>query len=123
MARRSRIGYLAQSESGFTLIEAMVALAVFVGIVVPIVSLAFRNSQTTRAGDLLTAACIIEQESALLRACPQTWVPSKQRTVRGMTWIVTSEATGDVLKQFRVSVSCKGWVIGSAYFAVYAGAP
>jgi len=99
-------------KDGFTLIEALTALGIFLMIVVPLFAMAFRNTQTGHARDLFVSACLLEQESALVQAAPEAWVPSKLRTVNGIRWTILCTTSGDELREYRISTQKAGVRVG-----------
>ena len=100
------------SAGGYTLLEALVALGIFLAVAVPLCAVAFRNSEIAHARNRFTATCLLEQECAALRADPAAWMPSRQCTVDSTRWTILCEAAGEQLRLFRISARTSGTKYG-----------
>lgn len=105
-----------KTSPGVTLVEALVALAVFLVVVVPMISFAFRDNQSRVTEVMLTAACILEQEAARVRRDPAGMPPSKTRTIQGEQWTIECEKEGADLFTFKITVKHPA---GKRFSAVY----
>lgn len=86
---------LPRSNSGYTLIEALIAITVFVGIVVPLMVHVFNSKGQARSQDLLLAQCLLEQEIGKARIMPDNPSPEITRAVFNSQWTIRFEVNGD----------------------------
>jgi prepilin-type N-terminal cleavage/methylation domain-containing protein len=85
-------------KNGFTLVEAIIALVVFAGVVIPLALFIGKRETSIRDRDIITAISILEQESRLAQFDPQSIVPIKIRKVGGEGWRVECSAQGSDLQ-------------------------
>jgi prepilin-type N-terminal cleavage/methylation domain-containing protein len=81
-------------SSGFTLVEVLVAVVVFVTVAVPLLSYVFGGRNQNRALDLFTATCFLEQETKKAQVLPDNPAPEITRTINGVEWKMKWEVTG-----------------------------
>ena len=91
-------------SGGFTLVEALIALAIFMIVLIPIVSRTFENTRVVKNREKVIAICILDQETALVRASPESIVPVKRRIIAGQEWLVRCTAQGEKLVKCRLAV-------------------
>jgi prepilin-type N-terminal cleavage/methylation domain-containing protein len=103
-------------ESGYTLLETLIALSVLLVIAVPLVTFLFRISGADDSEKALTGMCILEQEATVVRVFPKRTVPVKRRVIDGKEWIITTEVTGSDLPLYRMSVKDEKKVRGELVF-------
>ncbi len=90
--------------SGFTLLEVLISLSILLIAIIPLSLIAYKNTDSTDAEKEIIANCLIEQESALVRAYPDQILPVKRRTVLGTEWLIQTEYTGTDLVQYKMRV-------------------
>jgi len=106
--------------SGFTLVEVLVALTIFTGILVPLLGAISRAAQVSAAQKRLVAMCLLDQESALVRAAPAQMVALRRRQVQGQEWLIRAQSSGTGLVWYRLKAENGGRQYGEARLAVYA---
>lgn len=104
-----------RGQGGYTLLEALVALALFVVVVIPVVTLFVRAGRDNRVLERIVASSILEQETVLFKASPAQWPMSKQRTVEGKQWTLKSQIRGGPLYEAQLSL----WLHGHKRAEVY----
>jgi len=87
-----------ESNEGFTLVEALIAMVVFVAVVVPLLASVFGGRNQNRAQDLFTATCFLEQEAKKAQVLPENPAPEITRTINGVQWKINWEVAGDKLQ-------------------------
>jgi prepilin-type N-terminal cleavage/methylation domain-containing protein len=85
-------------STGFTLIEVMIAVVVFVGVVVPLLAHIFGGKNQNRAQDLITATCFLEQEAKKAQVLPDNPAPEITRTINGVEWKIKWVVTGEKIQ-------------------------
>lgn len=108
-----------ENRSGYTLIEVVTALAIFMVVAVPMVRYFGESSLSHGERNLLTALSLFEQESSLIRHDPSTMVQRKKRRVNGREWTVVTIARGDHLQKVTMKILLKNNVIYEMSFYVY----
>jgi Tfp pilus assembly protein PilV len=96
-------GYVITNR-GYSLLEAMVALTLFVAVMVPLLGKMHSVSIADRAKNRFTAVCILEREAACARVAPETIQPLKRIPVSGVEWTVRTEIQGEAPKTCRIVV-------------------
>jgi prepilin-type N-terminal cleavage/methylation domain-containing protein len=104
------------ANSGYTLMETLIALSIMLLILVPLLSRMLTVRQMHHANDSLTAACILEQESVLVRLSSQAYQPVKKRTVMKSEWTITMESNGAPLIHYRLQAAKAGQSRGRVEF-------
>jgi len=108
-----------KGNSGFTLVEALVASAVFVAVAVPLVSIVFGSRHQNRAQDLFTATCFLEQEAKKAQVLPENPPAEVTRTIKGIEWKIKWEMSGDTLQKCVARVYKSGLLITDAGLVRY----
>ena len=93
------------SESGYTLLEVLISLFILLTIVIPLITVIYRNSKAIDTEKSITAICLLEQESALVKAYPEETVPIRRRVINGREWTIKTEITGTGLLQYQMTVN------------------
>ena len=106
-------------SSGFTLVEALVAVVVFVAVVVPLLAYVFGGRHQNKAQDLFTATCFLEQEAKKAQVLPDNPAPEITRTINGVDWKMKWEVTGDKVQACVAKVYKNGKFITDAGFYRY----
>ncbi len=88
-----------------TLLEVLVGLTILLLVVVPLSTVLARSASTKAAREKLTATCLLEQETAIVRHFPSERSMVRKRTVAGREWTVRCESSGGPLVKWKVSVS------------------
>ncbi len=104
---------------GFTLLETVVSLSIFLAVVVPLMQHMTSAGRMNKGKQKMIAACIIEQEAATLRSYPDQMFTTKQRKVKGITWTVKASIQGDKLKKCHLEVYRRKKRIDKAIFYIY----
>ncbi len=104
---------------GYTVIEALIALSIFVAVVVPLMQRMYISAKINRGKDKMVASCIIEQETALLYTFPDRIFTSKSRTINRKKWTVKAYIKGDKLKKVELKVYKKKKFVEKAKFYIY----
>ena len=102
------------SDSGFTLVEALVAMVVFVALVVPLMVYIFGTRNQNRAQDLFTATCFLEQEAKKAQVLPDNPAPEITRTINGVEWKMKWEVSGDKIQTCVAKVYKNGKMVTDA---------
>ena len=105
-------------QSGFTLLETVVALGIFLAVVVPLMHHMTSATRMNKGKQKMVAACILEQEAAILRMYPDEMFTSKQRHVKGVTWTVKASIQGDKLKTCHLEVFLRNKRINHLSFTI-----
>lgn len=104
---------------GFTLLETVLALSIFIAIVVPLMQQMTSAGRMNKGNQKMVAACIIEQEAEILRLYPDQIFTSKKREVKGVTWTVKASIQGEKLKECQLEVFRGRKKIDKAKFYIY----
>jgi prepilin-type N-terminal cleavage/methylation domain-containing protein len=83
-----------RTQRGYTLLETLVAMSILLIVLVPLMSRMVTARNMRFAADTVTAACLLRQEAEQIRFAPQSYQPVKKRTIEGVTWTITTEASG-----------------------------
>lgn len=92
-------------KTGFTLLETLISLSILLAFVIPLTTFIYKNHSATDSEKALTGICLLEQESALIKAFPDQAIPVKRRTINGKEWIIKTETAGTGLIQYRMAAS------------------
>jgi type II secretory pathway pseudopilin PulG len=103
-----------KGNSGFTLVEALVASAVFVAVAVPLLSIVFGSRHQDRAQDLFTATCFLAQEAKKAQVLPENPPTEITKTIKGIEWKIKWEVSGDKVQTCVATVYKGGGVIADA---------
>jgi hypothetical protein len=93
---------------GYTLMEVLISLSMFIAIAVPMLAAVATNTGTLRSQEALMASWILEQEAAGVRLFPEDVAPIKYRVVDGKSWTITIDAQGSPLRKFELVAVHKG---------------
>jgi hypothetical protein len=107
MTRRS-------SSHGYTLLEALIALSIFMVVIVPLLGRLATGAGMSRARDALAASCLIEQTAVGIELYPDEVKPVERRRVGPRVYEIRTDASGSGLQTYRIRVSCRGKRIGEA---------
>ncbi len=107
-------------NKGYTLLETMVALALFLAVIVPLTERMVLSIRVNRGKDKIIATSLVEQEAARLKAFPDQIFSSKQRVVKGRKWTIKASFTGKSLKQCQLEVYKGRRFINRTIFYVHA---
>jgi len=86
------------NNSGYTLLESMVALVLFLMVVVPLIARMSNGVSLNRGEDIIIAASLLEQESMRLKTFPDDQFLTKTRIVNNQEWKIKAVVTGSALK-------------------------
>ena len=109
-----------QNNRGYSLLEAVVALALFMLLIVPLIGRFSNVSRINKGRNLLTATCLLEQEAELIRFNPYDVSPSKRRKLSDQEWIVKTSVKGQELKEFLIEARLNDKKVSELFFYVYA---
>jgi hypothetical protein len=91
------------TASGYTLLEVVIGLFLFVAVVVPLMAGLFSNTGTLRTEESLIATWLLEQEAASVRLFTDEGLTSKRRLVDGIEWTIKIKAEGSPLTKYTLS--------------------
>jgi hypothetical protein len=95
-------------SGGYTLIEVVISLAIFISISVPMLCAVIKNTGALRS-----------QEAATIRFSPDESMPVKHRIIEGRDWTVRIETEGKPLVKYSLTASRKDKVRGRMVLFVY----
>jgi len=104
---------------GFTLLETLVALSLLMVVVVPLLGYLAGISRITRARDMVTAICILEQEQLQAQHFPDDMRFKKRKNIANDRWQIEMKSTGDHLKKISMSVEKNNSFVSQVVFYVY----
>ncbi len=107
------------SASGYTLLEALIALTIFMIAVVPLTMRIMTVPGASRVARQVIATCILEQEAAALRLAPHKTPVRKKRMVGGREWEVRFDYAGEKLKMCKVAVVMEKKVVAEAQLYLF----
>ena len=105
-----------KSNSGYTLIETLIALSMLLIIAAPVLSGIFRNNLTIDSERMITGIGILEQEARRISANPQEMLPVKKKIINGKEWTIFAERSGTIIVQYHLFVSHNNKRYGEIYF-------
>jgi hypothetical protein len=106
-------------SGGYTLIEVVISLAIFIAISVPMLCAVVRNTGALRSQEALEAVWMLEQEAASIRFSPGEPMPVKHRIIEGRDWTIRIETEGRPLVKYSLAASRKDKVRGNMVIYVY----
>ena len=104
------------SGNGFTILEAMISLAVLCAVVVPLLTAVYRTTALSGAREELTGMWLIEREAAIVRAFPGRSLPVKRYPVNRDEWTLRTEVSDGALPRYRIVAEVRGAVRAEALF-------
>lgn len=110
---------LLHTRNGYTLVEVLVSLGIFLAIIVPLMGSMSASVKVNRGKDKLIAAGILEQEAAILRMFPGEIFTEKRRKIGQKEWVIKASFGGDRLKICTLQVMVKGKLVDKAIFYVH----
>jgi hypothetical protein len=110
---------LSTDSSGYTLIEVVISLAIFISISVPMLCAVIRNTGALRSQEALEATWMLDQEAASIRFSSDEAMPVKHRIIEGRDWTVRIETEGKPLVKYLLTASRKDKVRGRMVLFVY----
>ncbi|MBD3390626.1 MAG: prepilin-type N-terminal cleavage/methylation domain-containing protein [Chitinivibrionales bacterium] len=112
---------MVEGKAGYTLLEVLVALTVFLLVLTPLLTRLVITGSSSRAADRITAACLLEQESALASHSPDAVLPHETRNLYGRLWTVKTATTGGELKEYQMKAYKGERLAGSVRWYQYCG--
>jgi len=106
---------------GYTLLETLVAMALFIIVIVPLMEYISVSNKINRGEEKIIASCILEQEAAALKMFPDEILVTKFRKVKGEKWLIKTSLKGEKLKMCRIGAYKKDKKIGEVFLYVYEG--
>ncbi len=104
---------------GYTLVEVLVAMALFLIVIVPLIGHMTVAIKINKGKNKMVAASIIEQEAAILRMFPDETFNIKRRKIGGREWVIKTSFKGGKLKTCHISAHYKGKMVDKAIFYLY----
>lgn len=108
----NREGIVNSNISGFTLLEVIIGIVLFVSVALPLTAWFYSSNGTIHSQESLIAVWLLEQECAHIKMFPEEVVPTKVRVVNGKEWKVVISKEGDQLVQYKLSASTNGKKMG-----------
>lgn len=105
-------------QGGFTLLETLVALSLFVVVVVPLFSYLTANSGTVKLQNMVTAQGLLNQQVALVREYPDGQPEHKNILVGIDKWQISIIKSDTGLVLFTISASKHNKKISEVYLYV-----
>lgn len=93
------------SPSGYTLLEIVIAFAILLVFIIPLISYIYKISVGQDAQMNLTGMCLLEQEAAIVSTFPDKKIPEKRKILNGREWVITTAVTGRDLLQYKMNIS------------------
>lgn len=107
--------FIKNNNSGFTILEALFGLLIFVGIVVPFLVYINGSKNAGKAKDVVIAESILEQE--IEKAKFENQNPTEiTRTINSVLWKVTFELSDNGAQVYKVKVFKNDKFIANAAF-------
>ena len=107
---------LPSEENGYTLVETIISLAILLLILVPLVSMVYKNNSVSETQKKITAICILEQEAAIIKTIPSDMIPVKRRVIKGNEWVIRTEKEQKGVVKYQMTVSDKDKEYGKIIF-------
>lgn len=101
MGYRNRIN---ENQDGFTILETMIALAIFLVCVVPLTTGLIRVGKVRRSMDMVTASCLLQQQYAIIQSSPRLLLPRSEKIIDENKWVIETSSEGGELKKYTVTV-------------------
>lgn len=106
------------NHDGYTLLETLIALSILMVVLMPLIGFLYQFSGSNSLQKKYTAICLLEQESACIKAFPGKTVPVKRRVVDGKEWMIKTEIRGSDLLFCRMSASDGKKIRGEVVFYI-----
>jgi prepilin-type N-terminal cleavage/methylation domain-containing protein len=103
-------------QSGYTLLETLIALVIFVGVVVPLLAYISGGKSQDRARELIIATCLLDQEVKKARFNTGDVPMIVSRNINGLEWQVKFSCSGAGLQSCNAGVYKNGKYITDAAF-------
>lgn len=107
------------NSKGYTLLEALISMSLFLVLVVPLILHMSNSAKTNKGKEKLTAICLLEQETTHLRLFPNDIFTSKRRTTGNCEWEIKASFEGSNLKKYHLKAFKKKRLIEQIVFYVY----
>lgn len=98
----------AKRNDGYTLLETVIAVAILMAVVIPMLSWFYRGSTLHDAQMELTGIWLIEQEAAVATAFPQSVLPQKRRSIASEEWVLQTTVAGKQLPCYTITAVFRG---------------
>lgn len=108
--------YKHNNFQGYTLLEAVIGLSIFVVIVVPLLSHMFGYNRVRECESRITATCLLEQESKLALQSPDSIQIEKKRTINKEEWLITTSHEGNEFVRYDMKAVFRGKIQGEVIF-------
>lgn len=104
---------------GYTLLEVLVAMSLFLCVLVPLAQRFAVAIKTTKSMDTLTASCLIEQESAAVMQSDSYHPVTRHKTIQGHEWTIKSAISGNKLRDCSMVVYKNKKMVETVHFHFY----
>lgn len=94
--------------AGFTLIEVIVGLMLFVVVALPLIAGLYRSTGSLQSQESLIATWLLEQESASVRLFPEAGLSTRRRVIDGKLWMVQIRPEGSPLVRYTLTALKNG---------------
>jgi Tfp pilus assembly protein PilV len=98
--------------SGFTLLEVVIGIVLFVAVALPLTAWFYSNNGTIHSQESLIAVWLLEQESAHIKMFPEEVGSVRVRVVDGKEWKIMINKEGNQLVQYTLSAATNGKKMG-----------
>jgi prepilin-type N-terminal cleavage/methylation domain-containing protein len=103
-------------RDGYTLLESLIALAILLSIIVPLLTFFYKYASDSTAQKSFTAICLLEQEAAMTVSFPEDVVPVKRKMIAGREWSVRTDVSGKDPIVYRMTALLNNRGIDSVVF-------
>jgi len=104
------------NRGGFTLVELVVTVVVFVAVAVPLVGSLGAITTDFRGRDYLTASSLLDRTYASLKECPETSLRVDRYKIDKLEWKVEVENMGGTPSLYHVRLIREGKLFETAQF-------
>jgi prepilin-type N-terminal cleavage/methylation domain-containing protein len=106
-------------SKGYTLLEVMIGLAVFVTVVIPLTSFLFKDLFFAKYQDKVTAFCLLDQEIKKAQVFPGAMCSLKRLNVASQDWEIRSETSGSGLMKCKFTAMKNKIIYGEFWVMIY----
>jgi prepilin-type N-terminal cleavage/methylation domain-containing protein len=105
-----------KNQQGFTLVEALIALIIFVSVVVPLLVYLNGGKSSDKAADIMIAESFLELETTKVKTMSDEPPREVVRTINGREWKCVWGITGQEVQLCKATIFKQGAYIADAAF-------